>query len=219
MWAVACGGGGWMGQGGVGWYGGGGGVGARGVWGWGGVGWGFEGRDDLLDGGAGDLNLGQGGGEGREWSGLDLVGRKAGSTCGGGLTSFLAGTSVPLATHRRTQPFSMSQCSGTAGLTRARVLCLDGRERDWMRFVELGVSLRLRGAVAMFTPGSPVERRRLPAEDGHQRGDAAGSVVDDAVLAASHARRRAVPEPLGEPVDEVGCLLSTARGAVPDRAP
>ena len=40
------------------------------------------------------------------------------------------------------------------------------------------------------------------------------------VLAAAHARRRAVPEPLGEPGDEVGCLLSTARrGAVPERAP
>ena len=59
----------------------------------------------------------------------EFMGRQAWLTCGGGLTSFLAGTSVPLATHKRTQPFSVSQCSGTAGLTKARGGWLRGRMR------------------------------------------------------------------------------------------
>eukprot|EP00964_Phaeocystis_antarctica_P030668 scaffold17336_cov58-Phaeocystis_antarctica.AAC.6 len=53
--------------------------------------------------------------------------------------------------------------------------------------------------------GLPLERRRLLAEEREPRADAAGGVVEDAVLAASHALRRVVPEAFG-------ALVGKARG-------
>ena len=42
----------------------------------------------------------------------------------------------------------------------------------------------------------PVQLRRLEAEEREPRADAAGGVVEDAVLAATHTRRGMVPEAL-----------------------
>ena len=44
--------------------------------------------------------------------------------------------------------------------------------------------------------GLPLERRWLVAEEREPRADAAGGVIEDAVLAAAHARRGMVPEAL-----------------------
>ena len=63
----------------------------------------------------------------------------------------------------------------------------------------------------------PAKLRRLLAEDREPRSDAAGGVVDDAVLAAAHARGRVVPEALGEFVDEALCLLGAQRTDVGER--
>ena len=60
----------------------------------------------------------------------------------------------------------------------------------------------------------PVKARRLVAEECDPGTDAAGGVVEDAVLAAAHALGRAVPEALGALVDEA-CGELGAEGADP----
>ena len=61
-------------------------------------------------------------------AGMRVVGRWLGDlgtqqglvACGWPHRSVLAGTSVPLATHRRTQPSSVTHVSGRAGLAKVR---------------------------------------------------------------------------------------------------
>ena len=59
------------------------------------------------------------------------------------------------------------------------------------------------GSLVQSRGGLPIEvERRLVAEEREPRANAAGGVVNDAVLAAAHARGRPIPEALGALVDE-----------------
>jgi hypothetical protein len=71
------------------------------------------------------------------------------------------------------------------------------------------------GAQKFESRGSvPVEVRGLIAEERYPGTDAAGGVVEDTVLTAAHALRRAIPEALGALVDEA-CGKLGAEGADP----
>ena len=82
-----------------------------------------------------------------------------------------------------------------------------GGSEDEAKAARLGLKFQSRGSV-------PVKVWRLIAEERDPRADAAGGVVEDAVLAASHALRRAVPEALGALVNEARGKLG-AQGADP----
>ena len=59
------------------------------------------------------------------------------------------------------------------------------------------------GSLVQSRGGLPIEvERRLVAEEREPRANAAGGVVNDAVLAAAHVRWGVVPEALGALVDE-----------------